>query len=240
MQDQAAGLSGEHPASGSRRRWLRWLVICGAAATAIVVVVVVVVVTVAAGPSSSRPQVTQLATPHGPVTLVPGARVTDGVQLGFPHTTVGAISAAADLVSEVSGSLDPSHAEAAMQLLAASSYPTAPYDAAIGAESLRQQLGLAATGPVPPGYAVGITAAEYQVRDVTAKSVMVVLLLKVSFTEPGPKDSQRIGVVPFLMRWERGDWKDAGHTGGQYLQLAVTPFSSRAAALGWKPLRLPV
>jgi hypothetical protein len=195
-------------------------------------------VTVATGPSS-RPRAAQVAVPHGAETLIPGARVIDGVQLGFPHTTVGAISAAAYLVSETY-SLDPSHAEAAMQLLADSAYPTAPSDAALGAETVRQSLGLAATGPVPVGYAMSLTAVEYQVRDVTADKVLVVLLCDFFSSEPGPKDDHSIGVFPFLMHWEHGDWKDAGDTGPQYLSLYATPDSAQAAKLGWKPLRLPV
>jgi hypothetical protein len=195
-------------------------------------------VIVAMGPSS-RPGAAQAAVPRGPVTLIPGARVSDGVQLGFPHTTVGAISAAAYLVYETFG-LDPSHAEAAMQLLADSSYPTAPYDSALGAESLRQSLGLAATGPVPAGYRVTFTPVEYQVRDVTADKVMVVLLVDSFYSEPGRKDYLRIGVLPFLMHWEHGDWKDAGDTTTQYMSLYANPDSSRADELGWKPLRPPV
>jgi hypothetical protein len=46
-----------------------------------------------------------------------------------------------------------------------------------------------------------------------------------------------MGVYPFLMHWEHGDWKDAGGTGTRYMSLFAQPDSSRAAQLGWKPLR---
>lgn len=225
----------------SPRRWLRWLTICGAAATAIIVAIVIIV---AAGPGSSPPVKSKPAAravqrpPVGPVTLIPGTRVINGVQLGFPHTTVGAISAAADLVSEVY-TLDPSHASAVARLMADSSVPELIHDAALGAGSLRKEVGISPTGPVPAGYSAHIVAVEYQVRNVTANKVMVILLCDFAYTKPGGKVYSTIGVLPFLMHWERGDWKDAGYTDPAYMSLIAQPDSAKAASLGWKPLRPP-
>jgi hypothetical protein len=226
-----------HPSHLWRARWLRWLAICVAAPTAVVVVAVVIV---AAGLISSRPQVTQSATPHGPVTLIPGTRVTDGVQLGFPHTTIGAISAAADMVSEVFSTLDPSHAEATMRLLADSSYPTA-LGLAVGAVESYRELGhLAATGREPAGYTLSFEAEEYQVRHVTANKVIVILLCKSSFTESDGEEYVQSGVLGFVMHWEHGDWKVAGDTNTPYASLFASADSSRAIRLGWRPLRVRV
>jgi hypothetical protein len=145
-----------HPTYCWHRRWLRWLLICGAAATAIIVIGLVIETASSPGlkgPSSSTGAVPrggasshpakptparQAAVPgslNGPVTVVRGRQVINGVELGFPHSTVGAISAAADVLSETFA-LDPGHAAGVMRLTADSSYPTAPQDAAQGAESL--------------------------------------------------------------------------------------------------------
>jgi hypothetical protein len=167
--------------------------------------------------------------------VVRGRRVINGVELGFPHSTIGAISAAADVESEVF-TLDPGHAAAVMRLRADSSYPTAPQDAAQGAESLRKGLGAPPAGAVPAGYSAHFRAVEYQVRNVTTDEVMVILLCEATFAQPGVGLHGRIGVFPFLMRWEHDDWKDAGDTNTAYLNLIAVPYSSKAAALGWNAL----
>lgn len=172
---------------------------------------------------------------NGPVRVLPGRRVIDSVVLGFSHTTVGAISAAADEIGE-GFTLDPDHAAVVGRLTADSSYPTLPQDAAQGAESLRKFLGAPATGPLAAGYSVHFRAVEYQLRDVTANQVMVILLCELSYTQPGAGMHGRIGVYPFLMHWEHDDWKDAGYTNTAYLNLIAQPNSPAAAALGWKPL----
>jgi hypothetical protein len=236
-----------------RRRSLRWLLICGAAATATVVGLVVVPSNgsgqkglssaVGAAPSheaSSVPAATPSprrtgALPTGMTTLVKGSQVSNGVELGFPHSTVGAISSAASLLSEML-SLDPSRARVVAGLTADSAHPTAIEDAAAqGAESLRKYLGIPATGSVPAGYSVGFQAVEYQLRDITPDEVLVILLTDVTFTQPKAVHS-RVGVYPFLMHWEHGDWKDAGDTNPAYVNLIAVPYTTKAAARGWIPL----
>lgn len=180
------------------------------------------------------PSPSPLATPDGPVTVIRGSRVTSGVQLGFPHTMTGAISAAAFEFTEAYG-LDPAHEELVGQLTADSSDPDFPGDAAEAAQNLRKTLGLSATGPVPPGYSVDLKAEEYQLRDATPDQVLVILLCEITYHRPGPL-SGASGVFPFLMHWENGDWKDAGQTGPAYLNLAAAPGSAKAAALGWHEL----
>ncbi len=172
---------------------------------------------------------------NGPVTVVPGRRVIDGVELGFPHTIVGAISAAADEMSE-GFTLDPGHAAVVGRLTADSSHLTLPQNLAEGAGSLRKFLGAPATGPVAAGYSVHFRAVEYQLRDVTADQVMVVVLCEFTYTQPGLGMHGRIGVFPFLMHWEHDDWKDAGDTDTAYLNLIAQPDSPQAAALGWNVL----
>src|SRR6202044_2570724 len=88
----------------------------------------------------------------GPVQVVQGREQVNGVYLGFPHTTAGAVSAADYVVSEVFSTLDPDRAAAVMRLTAAPSYASALQQAAQGVISDREDLGIWASGPVPAGY----------------------------------------------------------------------------------------
>ncbi len=217
------------PADRRNRRWLRWLLVCGAVAIG---GVVIGLGSANAGGPGPKSRVTR---PDAPIAVVRGKHPLDGVQRGFPHSTAGAISAAAALVSEVY-TLDPNYAAFVMSLSADSSYPNASTAAAAGARSLRKYLRIRVGGPPPAGYSAHFQADEFQVRNVTANKVMVVLLCKATFTLPGGGTRGWIGVYPFLMHWQFGDWKDAGHTAPTYLKLAATPYTNRAASLGWKAL----
>ena len=50
--------------------------------------------------------------------MIQGRELINGVYLGFPHSTAGAVSAADDVVSEVFSTLDPDRAAAVMRLTA--------------------------------------------------------------------------------------------------------------------------
>lgn len=233
-----------YPTNRWRRRWLRWLVVCGAAASAAIVVVLIIV---AASPDSSHAarstpadQATAPRPPNGPVTLIPGSKVINGVQVGFPHSTAGAISAAAAVMSEVF-TLDPGHAAEVMRLTAEpSTSGSAAKEAAQGEQSFRTYLGAPATGPLPAGYSAHFVAVEYQVRDVTTDKVVVILLWQADLQRPSVAESLRLGAWSFVMRWEHRDWKIASPSfDPSPMNLTATPNSPKAASLGWKPLRLP-
>jgi hypothetical protein len=83
------------PADRRHRRWLRWLLVCGAVAIGGVVIGLGSANAGGPGPKS------RVARPDGPVAVVRGKHPLDGVQRGFRHSTAGAISAAAAVVSEV-------------------------------------------------------------------------------------------------------------------------------------------
>lgn len=246
--------------SGSRprRRWLRWLLIYCAGVAALLVAGLVIEAAVTPGPkgpqtfdpvvpalssasgspAAPNPAPTASSAPplSGPITQVPGSELIDGVELGFPHSTAGAVSAAADTAGEVFSTLDPDRAAAVMRLTADPSYPGAPEQAAQGAASDRQSLGIPASGPVPPGYSLVVQPVEYQVRNVTADSVMVLLLCDFTTAQSVTGTQTRVGVFPFRMHWADADWKVADPGGASYLNLAAEPFSSQAAALGWQEL----
>jgi hypothetical protein len=244
-----------------RRRWLRWILAYLAGTVAVMVIGLVIEAAVDpsppgytpftgalpwASPSASLSQPVRhpvrvapagSASLSGPLTLVAGREVINGVELGFPHSTAGAVSAAAEVTGEVFSTLDPDRAAAVMRLTADPfSYADAPQQAAHGAVSDRQALGLPASGPVPDGYSLVVQPQEYQVRDVTAGSALVLLLSDLTMTQPGQGTQTRIGVFPFPVRWDAGDWKIAAPGDSSYLKLAAEPFSSQAATLGWQEL----
>lgn len=246
-----------YPSNRPRRRWLRWFLVYCAGVLAVMVIGLVVEAAIGQGPKQLRNPGPQVPTPPwvsapkpsltpitsggtstllGPVQLSPGREQVNGVALGFAHSTAGAVSAAADTAGEVFSTLDPDRAAAVMRLTADPSYPSAPQQAAQGAASDRQSLGIPASGPVPTGYSLVVQPVEYQVRDVTASSVTVLLLCDFTTTQPGTGTSTRVGVFPFRMHWADADWKVADPGDASYLHLAAEPFTSQAAALGWQEL----
>jgi hypothetical protein len=247
-----------YPGNRPRRRWLRWLLIYFAGVAALLTAGLVIEAAVTPGPTGPQafdpvvpalppasgspaapkpaPTASSAAPLSGPVTVATGSELVNGVELRFPHSTVGAVSAAADTAGEVFSTLDPDRAAAVMRLTADPSYPGAPGQAAAGAASDRQSLGIPASGPVPVGYSLVVQPVEYQVRDVTADSATVLLLCDFTTTQPGTGTQSRVGVFPFRMHWADADWKVADPGGASYVNLAAEPFSPRAAALGWQEL----
>ena len=240
-----------------RRRWLRWSLLYVAGVLA--VAVVGLVIEAAVSPGSGHPQASGAAVPvfpatgtqvspvpstaasggpplPGPLPVVQGRELVNGVYLGFPHSTVGAVSAADYVVSEVFSTLDPDRAAAVMRLTAAPSYADAPQQAAQGAASDREDLGIATSGPVPAGYSLLVQPEEYQARNVHADSATVLLLCDFTRTQPGTGTQTQIAVFPVQMTWAQDDWKVASFGTGDDARLAAEPFSSQAASLGWQEL----
>src|SRR5580698_10581546 len=69
-------------------------------------------------PTDQRPNPTTdpSPAPTGAVTLLQGANSADGVETGYPHTTIGAISAAAQYLDAVASTLDPDYAAAVIRV----------------------------------------------------------------------------------------------------------------------------
>jgi hypothetical protein len=251
-----------YPSYRPRRRWLRrFLTYCGAV---LALAVIGLVIEAAISPNPKQPQTfnpvvptlpststtlptstpstqprstsTQGASLAGPIELVQGRELVNGVYLGFPHSTAGAVSAADDVVSEVFSTLDPDRAAAVMRMTAGPWYTDAPQQAASGAESDRQALGIAATGPAPTGYSLLVQPVEYQVRDVSSNDVTVLLLCDFTTTQPGTGTQTQIAVFPVREQWAQGDWKVAAFGTSSDANLAAEPFSPQAASLGWQQL----
>jgi hypothetical protein len=172
-----------------------------------------------------------------PLRLVRGSRVVDEVPLGYPHTTTGAVSAAAAFMTQIASTLDPDRAAAVFRLTADPSYGDAPQLGGQGVASERAQLGLPAAGPVPAGVSVVFDPAEYQIRDLSASRVTVLLLADYVITLPGQGTQARVGVYPLGMHWSGGDWKIlAAEPGVDYSGLSALPGSAQAASGGWQEL----
>jgi hypothetical protein len=123
--------------------------------------------------------------------------------------------------------LDPGRAAAIMRMTADPSYSQGPQQAAQGALNDRHDLGLPASGPVPGGASLVLDPAEYQVRDVSADQVTVLLLADYVSTVPGQGTQTSIGVFPLRMHWAEGDWKILPPGSADYSGLAAGPGSRK-------------
>lgn len=173
----------------------------------------------------------------GPIQIIQGSQLVNGVYLGFPQTTQGAVSAADEFMTQIGSTLDPDRVSAVLQLTADPSYPSGPQDFAQGTISERKQLGLPATGQLPSVASVVLDPVEYQVRDVTADEVTVLLLADDVLTLPGQGTQTRVGVYPLRMRWAEDDWKilqPDPHT--SFSQLSAVPGTAQAATNGWQEM----
>ena len=184
-------------------------------------------------PASQEPSLS------GPLQVVQGKQEINGVQLGFPHSTAGAVSAADAFMTEIGSTLDPDRASAVMRLVADPSAAGGPQQAAQGAINDRKDLGLPATGPVPSGTSLAIEPVEYQVRDITPDKVEVLLLCDSVTTQPSRGTQTSYGVFPVQTHWNAGDWRIMPAPGGSEANLAAEPDSPQAAALGWQDLQPP-
>jgi hypothetical protein len=173
----------------------------------------------------------------GPIQIIQGSQLVNGVYLGFPHTTQGAVSAAEEFMAQIGSTFDPDRVSAVLRLTADPSYPSGPQDFAQGAISERKQLGLPATGQLPSGASVVLDPVEYQVRAVTANQVTVLLLGDDVLTLPGQGTQTRVGVYPLRMHWTEDDWKilqpDAH---ASYSHLSAVPGTAQAAGIGWQEM----
>lgn len=172
----------------------------------------------------------------GPVQVIQGSQLISGVYLGYPHSTQGAVSAADQFATQLGSTLDPDRAAAVMRLTADPSYPGGPQQFAQGVAGERQDLGLPASGPVPAGASVVLDPVEYQVQDVTASQVTVLLLCDYVTTLPGAGTQARVSVYPLRMHWAQGDWKILTPASTSYSGLGAEPGSAQAASDGWQEL----
>jgi hypothetical protein len=187
--------------------------------------------------SGASASATSKASLTGPIQIIQGSQLVNGVYLGFPHTTQGAVSAADEFMTQIGSTLDPDRAAAVLRLTADPTYTTAPNDFAHGTISERKDLSLPSTGQVPQAASVVLDPVEYQVREVTPSQVTVLLLASDVITLPTQGTQSRVGVYPLRMHWTEDDWKIlAPDRSANYSTLSAVPGSPQAASLGWQEM----
>ena len=192
-------------------------------------------------PSSTAPGVVTTSSPTAtsaaPLRLVRGTRLVNGVSVGYPHTRLGAVSAAVEYTTQVGSSLD---LDRVSQVADAIAYPPSyggdPVTAFVqGAADIRRYLGLPTSGPVPRGASSTFGPMAYQVRDERADEVTVLLMSYLTMVSTERGMEQRLILVPTRMVWDGADWKTAKRPEGasEYLELRHKPGTPEAAAVGW-------
>jgi hypothetical protein len=187
-------------------------------------------------PSAPGPSLVNSSALTSPVHVTRGVRLVDGVYLGFPHSILGAVSAADEWATAILSTLDPNRSAAVMRLVADPSFLQGPQQAAQGTTGTRQVMGVPATGPVPVGASFEFVPVECQVRGIQPDAVTVLLLADFITSTPGTGTQDRVSVFPVALHWANQDWKVLPSPVTDYSGLDAQPDSPQAAALGWLEL----
>jgi len=181
-----------------------------------------------------RAATTPSAAPR-PLPLAAGSRLVNGMYTWYPHSTAGAVSAAVEFVTELGSTLEPDRAATIARLAADPSYSGAAEAAALGAVGTRRQLGLPAAGPPPAGTAVLLVPVMYQLRNVTADRLTVLLLF--NYTETVPSSiREHLGVTAAHMNWTPAGWRLLQPAGSDPSAPLATPGTADATAKGWEAM----
>jgi hypothetical protein len=168
-----------------------------------------------------------------PLKLVPGGQRISGVQVGFPHTRAGAVSAAVEYWSQVASTLDPDRAATLGRLITDDSWTAAAAVFASGATDARRALSLPTTGDTVEGASITVESEAYQLRDVSADRITVLLLGYVTTVSPSEGDRTQIEVHSADMHWSGQDWKIERAPDTDYSELTEQPGTAAAVAAGW-------
>lgn len=192
----------------------------------------------AAPPSASPRPSAAPSPPPAPLYLVQGTVQTDGVESGYPHTTAGAVSAAAEYLGAIASTLDPDYAASVARAVGDPAQTSLPSDTASGTEQLRATLRVPTSGPLPFTVTFLTTPQMYQLRDVTADHVEVLLLTSNTYIDAAGASASTTGVFPVQMHWVDGDWRlaEIGDDTQDFSGLDAVPDTARAASLGWARL----
>ena len=195
--------------------------------------------TVSPAPASASARPTPaFSAPAGPLLLPRPARTTNGVGVGYPYTTAGAIAAAAHYTEEAV-TLDEARGAKVAATVAAPSYRTASTDERASVRALRSSLGLSEGGRTDGAYAT-LQAQAYQLRTTSAEGATVWILGLASAAGPSTSGANRTvpqaTVVP--LTWVGGDWR-LRQTNARVPDAAVVqPGTTEAYAKGWHDLAI--
>jgi hypothetical protein len=177
----------------------------------------------------------------GPLILPQPSNTEQGIPTGFPHSTQGAISAAAHY-AEASVSLDEAKARALAEVAAAPSYIDAVDDFVRAVGAARRQLGMGpavGSGEGDGGAYLVFQAQAYRVSDATPERVVIAVLGRGEGAGPATSGQGRVvrSATSYTMVWVDDDWHIAAP--GEPLPDAMpAPRSSRAYQEGWRDLVL--
>jgi hypothetical protein len=160
----------------------------------------------------------------------------NGVPVGYPRSSVGAIAAAYGY-SRIASGLDVEATLRAIEFMADPSgawFPRQRDELGDGLVAQRTALGLSAVGPTA-GASLTITPASYQLLSNGAGQAHVLTLNIVSgIAVDGARTSGTV-VLDWALRWIGDRWRVvAPYDGGDHDTLAVAPMTSAARALGWQ------
>jgi hypothetical protein len=173
----------------------------------------------------------------GPLLLPKPARTTRGVPVGYPHTTKGAISAAAHYTETAVG-LDADRARSVGDVAGAPSYLDAAKDLSRSVVVARQNLGVPEDGPTRGAY-LRLQARAYRVTDATPDRVVVSILGTAEGAGPttGGQGRSSPSVASHTLVWVQGDWRIAGE-GDPASSRVPEPGSTQAYEEGWRDLAI--
>lgn len=177
----------------------------------------------------------QPAPASGPLHLVTGSGLVNGIYTDYPHSQAGAVSAAVEFMTELGSALNPDRAAAVARLAADRSYRTAPQDAAASAIAARRALGLPASGPLPPATAAFLVPVMYQLRGVSPGQLTVLLLYDYTLTTPSGV-AEHVGVTAVRLTWTPVSWRLLRPSGHYLAALLATPGTASATAKGWEAM----
>ena len=194
-------------------------------------------------PSHRDPQPTPVGTwtappvSAGPLLVPRPDRTVRGVPVGYPHTTEGAIGAAARYTETAVG-LDAERAAAVGEVAGAPSYRDAARDLTQGVVAARSSLGLAQTGPTRGAY-LTYQAKAYLVTEATPDRVVVSILGIADGAGPATGGMGRAApsVASHTLVWVDGDWRLAGE-GSPTPEPLPQPGSAQSYEEGWRDLAI--
>ncbi|MFJ2028001.1 hypothetical protein [Streptosporangium sp. NPDC087985] len=202
-------------------------------------------------PETTPSTVQTMDTTTAAVVLAPpsGYMGEAGYPVGFPHTEMGAVSAAAATL-EATWTLDFQQAEQAATLYA---LPEQQEAARAGARAVvaewRETLGLPTGGKLPNGAAMRTRTIGVQWQARAQDQIQVSVLVQVTATK-GNEDTDPIYSSPWvmnlLMSWNssmrgvgHGDWVNIRDPLPSALPEAALPGTPEFTAAGWKPISGP-
>ena len=221
------------------------LIVIAAAAAAIIASAAVLLTQHSSTPTSST-NAAPSATPNAPsprTTVAPGAvtvlpkpdGVKDGVPVGYPHTEMGAISAAAHFF-DVLDILSPDQAQKQAEVVADPTFSKVIGSEVRGAsQTVRRAAGLPVDGEAGPGTYMTSQSRAFQTPSTSPDRVVVWLLCDTQSSLNGiTKSGDQVNGA--VMVWAGGDWKVSVDDAPGPKPASATPGSSQADQEGWQSL----